>query len=366
MSDIEADISGALRAGVDTVVPADRVDLVRLLDGARGRGRSLRRRRRIVTVASAGLATAVVLVVAAMLVPVSWPGRSAPSVPGGSGSPSATATTRAAAAELIRPPVAVGATPAAVDPRVVGAAGLFHLDLATVPEPVRRAAWYSFPEVEILELRLARQSGTVVLSREQPGTSLPPGTPVDIGGHPGVVATQDTYTVQLDWSPAPGLGVEIQWEAGPDEGTSALPNALALAKALRLDHTYRCASRAYLAPTPPGAVNATCSVDFNTGNETITSAGLTVAGCEVSVLVGSRDKAGPDATALRIHGYPATSTVQTGADGPLTQLFIDWAGTPVEVDGGRGCTTSQLTQYAESIIVAPGDDPRAWPAGLLG
>jgi hypothetical protein len=142
---------------------------------------------------------------------------------------------------------------------------------------------------------------------------------------------------------------------------------MALAGALRLDHTYRCVTAARLRTVPAGTKQITCIVLFKgVGRPVDTNVVVGAASWSISVVVQSPQQPS-GGTSTTVDGRPATQLSLDGPNGTVVrQLWIDWGGgRQVHVTGEGPYSAQQFNQIVGGIEVQPGTDPAGWPTGPL-
>ena len=329
------------------------VDVVALVEGAGGRGRS--RVRRVQGMRVAG-AAAVVLAVAGALAMGPASGRGLLDLGRRNGTEG-----------VPRPPLAVGVESAVGHPEVVGAdRGLFHRDLEGISRTFSRVRWESSQGSEDLALQSPDGSSVVVVLSPDPANLEPLQASqhaTTVGGRPATAAmhrSDSDHTSQVRWQPENGLWAEVT--GARDEAA-----ALSVAKAVRIDRVYRCAVPFRLGTVPSGTEVKACEL-FLYSNGAFQAVGATVGtsswSLEVSVFAGG---APPPTTTLA--GRPAYVQEITDSAGhpPILSVGLDLGDHTVMAQTGNAYDTQAiLAAMAGYREVARYDDPGAWSGLPLG
>ena len=362
MTGLEWGIASALRDHAE-----GEVDVSALLDGARVRGRSRIRRRRL-TVAGAGALTLGLLGGVALGVPHHRQQNPLPPIAAAASASTAPSATVAPSVgptawpDLPRPPLAPKALPARANPSVVGSdAGLFHLDLTGLTDPVTVAQWDSFDRWERLFVQEGNRTIQAVIAPDVKNFDSLSGalSTSRVNGATATLALDSTHDgdlVQVRWQPESGLWAQVS--VGGDEKA-----ALSVATGLRIDRVYRCAVPFRLDKVPADAQVQSCRLVIDGAGS---SASVTVGTGSWSLTIGDeRGSVDPDS---KLGRWPAHVQEFTG-DGKsrVLQVDLDLGDHVVDAtaEGGydRAAVLAAMASYRE---VAPYDQPASWTGGPLG
>lgn len=354
MTQLEQQIVATLRDRAD-----DSVDVTLLLDAAQQQGAGYRRRRRALSVgggAVLGVATVVAVLGAVVAAPRPDPARSLIGT-GTDRSPSASASTPYV--PVLRPPVQAGATPATVDPKVVGAdPTLFHFDLADAAlPPDALIQWTSVDGLERLTVQPDSNGALVQVQVSRISGLLDPmsGTTrsVSVGGRPGtlVMSGHDEYG-QLRWQPVPGLWAQVQ-------GPGAAADITRVAGLVSFDHVLRCVVPFRLTDVPAGARVQACSSVFEPRGAT-GSATVHIGQYAVTVEL-DRFATLPDPTTT-VNGRPAKVRQYPGDGGAqILQVDIDERDSVLDLLAEGRYDPTTVLALAAGVVLVDGQ-PDGWPS----
>lgn len=362
----QEELQGALRAEEERAPQPG--DLIARVSAAAGRRR---RRRRM---AGAGIAAAVVAVaVAAVPTAVGQLGHG-PSVrsahsgspsagPSGKPSPSGSAAPRSG--QILAPPEASGATSVESDPSVFASDPmLFRVGLSWLPPHIATLSWTSKrgkgeviegntgPHVTVRSVRNRSDLNGVLAGTDPWGT-------VTVGGERAKMYQDDMFTY-IVWQPAHGVWVAVE--------TGSQDTATRVARGVRLDTVYQCASPGAFHDLPSGTTVSRCDMAVTSAGSLRYESSVSLSGpdrsidVEISFTDTKAEMPGTDESQhVTVQGHEAY-IMRNPSNQAYVSLHVPWLGGFGSMDvSSLSMSVDQVVAIADGVqVTGKPDQPGTW------